>query len=80
MWASAPQEARPISAARQRWRDAYASVRAFQLPPFVNDGRHAIRPGVDSALLAEPTFAQLAPLLSPVLPIVIEDNEVRSLL
>ena len=61
---------------RRRWRDAYSSVLAFQLPSYVLDGRHCIRPSVDETLLADEHFIQLAPLLSPVLPVHIKDNEV----
>ena len=47
---------------RQRWRDAYSSVLAFQLPPYLLDGRHSIRPGADEALLADENFITLAPV------------------
>ena len=40
------------------------------------DGRHSIRPSADDLLLSDEAFVQLAPLLSPVLPIQIKDNEV----
>ncbi len=61
---------------RQRWRDAYSSVLAFLSPSYMFEGRHCVRPSADDALLADESFVQLAPLLSPVLPIPIKDNEV----
>ena len=61
---------------RQKWRDAYSSVLAFQLPSYVLDGRHSIRPSADDLLLNDDQFIDLAPLLSPVLPLNIKDNEV----
>ena len=43
---------------------------------YMLDGRHCIRPSADEALLLDEQFIQLAPLLSPVLPVNIPDNEV----
>ena len=61
---------------RQRWRDALSSVLAFLSPSYAFEGRHCVRPSADDALLADESFVMLAPLLSPVLPIQIKDNEV----
>ena len=61
---------------RQRWRDALSSVLAFLSPSYTFEGRHCVRPWADDALLADESFVMLAPLLSPVLPIQIKDNEV----
>ena len=60
----------------QQWRDAYSTVQAFQLPSYIIDGRHCIRPQATDMLLDDDGVVQLAPLLSPVLPLHIEDNEV----
>lgn len=49
---------------------------AFQLPSYLLDGRHSIRPSADADLLSDDGFVQLAPLLSPVLPMRIRDNDV----
>ena len=65
-----------VSVWRQRWREAYSSVLAFQRPSYILDGRHSIRSSADDLLLSDESFIQLAPLLSPVLPINIKDNEV----
>ena len=35
------------SGPKQRWRDAYSTVIAYQLPPYVLEGRHSIRPQAD---------------------------------
>lgn len=58
------------------WTEAVATVLAYQLPESEQDGRFSIRPGVDDELLNDEDVINLAPLLSPVLPLHIEDNEV----
>jgi len=58
------------------WTEAVATVLAYQLPESEQDGRFSIRPGVDDDLLSDEDVINLAPLLSPVLPLHIEDNEV----
>ena len=63
--------------ARRRWKDAITTVLAYQCPGFAPDGEEicSIRPQADAPLLASPLLLQHAPLLSPVLPRPIEDNE-----
>jgi len=60
---------------RQRWRDAYSTIQAYRLPSYELCGRHSIRPQADAVLFDDDFVTQLGPLLSPVLPIHIEDND-----
>ena len=48
---------------------------AFTLPTSVLRGRFCIRPEADQALINNPVFVQLLPLLSPVLPVQLDENE-----
>ena len=64
-----------LSLARRRWQWACSSVLAFMLPLGELRGRYCLRPEADLALLVNPTFVALLPLLSPVLHIQLDDNE-----
>lgn len=52
-----------------------SQVLAFTLPTSVLRGRFCIRPDADEALINNPVFVQLLPLLSPVLPVQLDDND-----
>ncbi len=52
-----------------------SQVLAFTLPTSVLRGRFCIRPEADQALINNPVFVQLLPLLSPVLPVQLDENE-----
>jgi len=66
----------PVSRSRQRWKNAITTVLAYQCPGSVQNGQTCvIRPQVDEELLQSELMLQHAPLLNPVLPIKIADNE-----
>ena len=69
---------------RQRWQQALATIVAYLYPPGVADQlerrmgcavEFVIRPQADALLLTDQLVLQHAPLLSPVLPEPIKDNQ-----
>ena len=56
------------------WADATATVLGYQSSS--DELRYAIRPQADYELFSDASIVALAPLLTPVLPINIEDNEI----
>jgi hypothetical protein len=52
-----------------------SQVLAFTLPASVLRGRFCIRPEADQALINNPVFVKLLPLLSSVLPVQLDENE-----